>query len=799
MTHFYNPFNFVPLNDKPNTEYDTDYCTIESGASQATHQLWQANRLSGAIFLAITNHSHLIIGGARASKNETNENGSAKECIRFFKAHPNGRLDKPERLAIPANSLRGAVVSVAEAISDSAMRVLADEKYSVRMPANRAINSVGIIRKNAKTGKFYIQPIALPPIKSNNQNFSVEDVAFFPSSQNFADFSWSDYVRFSFKVYAKQGDKLIELTKENIQKYRLNGHHPHVFAQKGITLERFHGMRNETFYYVKAPTIDVKVTQNLSQAEARDYFDVTNAGVPLLVGQRRRPLTAQTVLTEDEFLAKGSPQGYVRCILMCLGSEGRETEIANTKINEYLIPYSEQKDQLKTTLEALIRVPDSVIQSFEAIAKQTCDSGSFIKPQGWDKIDKKRDEPWKVMGGDLLYFTASQQSGELVVEKLSHSQIWRSEVTHQSLHGIVAASGHSRYLPWGSQKRKADSKLTAAEMLFGVVEDRETDKSNPDEGKALATRVRFYDAISLKASLKAFETTLTLDSPKPPSPSLYLHKNDGTGVSKADLTGNTSFQINGRKRYLQHQKAAVEAKQTGTEEMLTKAECIPPSTKPTFGFWIEFDNLTEEELSLLLLSTGAKQTGNEQPFYHQLGMGKPYGFGKCEMNVLAVLLKDPEQRYHSLSAGPVYQQQLQGYTPSEANICTLKKFAECVEHPALTQFLKAPQLDFRPFELNHAQNPLINQIALRQIAVLANDNNFKEYSIHYPMPSPQTADAKIFEWFAFNEENKQRQDSKKWNKPASANYQYLGKLADDGKVTPLEQMKKPTNKKKQST
>lgn len=794
MTHFYNPFNFVPLNDKPNTEYDTDYCTIESGASQATHQLWQVNRLSGAIFLAITNHSDLIIGGARENKNEINENGSGKECIKFFRTHPNGRLDKPERLAIPANSLRGAVVSVAEAISDSAMRVLADEKYSVRMPANRAINSVGIIRKSADTGAFYIQPIALPPIKSNNQHFSVEDVAFFPSSQNLADFSWSDYVRFSFKVYAKQDDKLIELTSENIRKYGLNGHHPHVFAQKGIKLERFHGIRNKTFYYVRAPKIDVKVTQNLSQAEARDYFDVTNAGVPFLVGQRIQPLTAQTVLTEDEFLAKGSPQGYVRCILMCLGSEGRETEIANTKINEYLIPYSEQKDQLKTNPKALIRVPDSVIQSFEAIAKQTCDSGSFIKPQGWDKIDKKRDEPWKVMGGDLLYFTASKQSGELVVERLSHSQIWRSEVTHQSLHGIMAASGHSRYLPWGSQKRKAkESKLTAAEILFGVVEDRETDKSNADEGKALATRVRFYDAISLTESLEAFETTLTLDSPKPPSPSLYLHKNDGKGVSKADLIGETSFQINGRKRYLQHQKAAVEMQQTGTDEMLTKAERITASTKPTFGFWIEFDNLTEEELSLLLLSTGARQTGNEQPFHHQLGMGKPYGFGKCEMNVLAVLLKDPEQRYNSLSSVPVYKQQLQGYKPSEANIRTLKEFAECVEHPALTQFLKAPQLASRPYELKHAQNPLISQVALTQIAALANENNFTEHNIHYPMPSPQTADTKIFEWFAFNEENKQRQERGRANRPASANYQFLGKLADDGEVTSLDQMEKPTN------
>ncbi|HGS4484307.1 TPA: hypothetical protein ACMDNS_003351 [Vibrio cholerae] len=795
MTHFYNPFNFVPLNDNPNTECDTDYHSIESGESHATHQLWQPNRLSGAIFLAITNHSDLIIGGARANESETNENGSGKECIKFFKTHPNGRLDKPERLAIPANSLRGAVASVAEAISDSAMRVLADERYSVRTAAdsNEVFSQIGIV-VDGENG-LELKPLTIGGLKQEGHGFPndsedssgdwvFDDAAYFMDCED-----WKEVLPVSLEFYHQVPNS------ESYNYPHIKERSDHQLARYREDLECFHGGQTDPkFVYIRDELPDASWDDPLPVR-----FPSLNIMFKTLKGLKMGTEDGPEILymTDSEFqkhlAAKGKgfeENDYRRYVFFHKGDiKNLAARMVATKKHELLIPYSKRAAKVFESFT----IPDDVKEAFESKLRQH--PKDVMIPDSWITL-KGEENVLKICAGDLLYFKGrSTENGESYeITELSLSQIWRSEVTHQSLHGIMAASGHSRYLPWGSQKRKAkESKLTAAEILFGVVEDRETDKSNADEGKALATRVRFYDAISLKESLEAFETTLTLDSPKPPSPSLYLHKNDGSGVSKTDLTGNASFQINGRKRYLQHQKAAVEAEQTGTEEMLTCAERITASTTPTFGFWIEFDNLTEEELSLLLISTGAKQTGNEQSFYHQLGMGKPYGFGKCEMNVLAVLLKDPEQRYNSLSSVPVYQQQLQGYTPSETNICTLKEFTECVEHPALTQFLKAPQLASSPYELNHAQNPLISQVALKQIAALANENNFTEHNIHYPMPSPQTADTKIFEWFAFNEENKQRQGRGRANRPASANYQYLGKLADDGKVTPLEQINRPNN------
>ncbi|WP_162231902.1 RAMP superfamily CRISPR-associated protein [Vibrio metoecus] len=725
----------------------------------------------------------MIIGGARANESETNENGSGKECIKFFKTHPNGRLDKPERLAIPANSLRGAVASVAEAISDSAMRVLADERYSVRTAAdsNEVFSQIGIV-VDGENG-LELKPLTIGGLKQEGHGFPndskdssgdwvFDDAAYFMDCED-----WKEVLPVSLEFYHQVPNS------ESYNYPHIKERSDHQLARYREDLECFHGGQTDPkFVYIRDELPDASWDDPLPVR-----FPSLNIMFKTLKGLKMGTEDGPEILymTDSEFqkhlAAKGKgfeENDYRRYVFFHKGNiKNLAARMVATKKHELLIPYSKRAAKVFESFP----IPDDVKEAFESKLRQH--PKDVMIPDSWITL-KGEENVLKICAGDLLYFKGrSTEDGESYeITELSLSQIWRSEVTHQSLHGIMAASGHSRYLPWGSQKRKAkESKLTAAEILFGVVEDRETDKSNADEGKALATRVRFYDAISLKESLEAFETTLTLDSPKPPSPSLYLRKNDGSGVSKADLTDNASFQINGRKRYLQHQNAAVEMKQTGTDEMLTKAECITASTEPTFGFWIEFDNLTEEELSLLLLSTGAKQTeakqtGNVQSFYHQLGMGKPYGFGKCEMNVLAVLLKDPEQRYNSLSSVPVYQQQLQGYTPSETNIGTLEKLAECVEHPALTQFLKAPQLASRPYELNHAQNPLISQVALKQIAALANENNFTEHKIHYPMPSPQTADTKIFEWFARNE--KQR----------SGSYQYLGKLADNGKVTPLKKI-----------
>ncbi len=775
MSQFYNPFNFVPLNDKPDTSNDVDYNTIASGESHITHQLWQKDKLSGAIFLSITNHSDLIVGGER------DDSGDDK-TVKFFKSHVNGRLDQPEQLAIPANSLRGPIASVAETISDSSMRVLADEKYSVRPPVSpeNTFNALGMVVKTEKG--LQLKPLTLATMQEWSEPvfYQYEDRGESDDVKRECFYQKTDYWEDFLPVYV------------NVHKSRNN-----LFTRLDVENRCYHGREpNPKFVYIRDKVVQTSVEDEIDRDTYRgvgelkvDEIKTKKDSLYLLKGREITNWNIDTFYgSEAEFGNHANKNGikkseYTRYIVFTKSDLiDVQNDLSDTKKYELLIPF----DQAKIDNTTAFSIEPEAIARMNRIL-ETTNPDKFV-PRSWCEVKK---DVRKVEEGDIYYFKWSKDDS---IIELSYSQIWRSEVYNKSLHGIINASGQSRYLPWGSQNRKAkDSSLTPAEALFGVVEDRETDKNNADDGKGLASRVRFYDAVCLKSELEPFTTTLTLDTPKPPSPSLYLHKPNGQGVSKANSVAE-QFNINGRKRYIQHKKAPEGDVRTGTDGMLSHVERLNSSTTPSFGSWIEFDNLTEDELSLLLLSTGAKQSGNEKTFYQQLGMGKPYGFGKCEMDVLTVLLKDPSQRYQTLSDATSYQQVLSGYEPNHVKLELLRQLSNSVDLPALKAFISTESTECSNVTVNHAGNPLINFVALTQVAALADESRFEGKEISYPMPSPQTSESKIFEWFGFNEENKQRSDNPRNRKPVTADYQFLGKLPNDGTVKPLTKVRKPPKK-----
>ncbi|KGY10358.1 TIGR03986 family CRISPR-associated RAMP protein [Vibrio sinaloensis] len=776
MSQFYNPFNFVPLNDNPNTSHDVAYETIASGESHITHQLWQPNALSGAIFISITNHSDLIVGGEREEQ-ENNE-----KSVKFFKSHVNGRLDKPNQLAIPANSLRGTIASVAETISDSAMRVLADEKYSVRPPVSpqRAFNALGIV-VNTDQG-LQLKPLTLSTMQERGDPVfhQYEDKGEGEDVRKECFYQRTDYWEDFLPVYV------------NVHKSRNN-----LFTQLDVENRCYHGSEtNPKFVFVRDKTSQTSVEDELDKDVYRgvgslkvDEIKTNKGSIYLLKGRELNDRNINSFYgTEEKFIEHVDRENltaseFTRYIVFTKSDlKNVKDDLCDTKKYELLIPFDQ--DKIDNTTAFPIE-PEAIARMNRIL--ETTNPDKFV-PRNW--LNVKKDSR-KVEAGDIYYF---KWRGRETISELSYSQIWRSEVVNQSLHGIVQASGNKRYLPWGSAQRKAnDSLLTPAEALFGVVEDRETDKNNVDDGKALASRVRFYDAVCLQSGLEAYSYSLTLDSPKPPSPSLYLHKPNGQGVGKADAVEGP-FHINGRKRYIQHNKASEGEVNTGTDSMLSNVERLHSSTTPNFGFWIEFDNLSQDELSLLLLSTGSKQSGNENPFYHQIGMGKPYGFGKSELDVLTVLLKEPQQRYLNLSDAPSYSQVLSGYEPNKAQLSILKTLNKAIELPALSTFLSNTQMNVSSQTLRHTSNPLVNPVALVQVSALADESQFEGKEIGYPMPSPSTPDSKIFDWFGHNEENKQRLDNPRNKKPVTAEYQFLGKLPKDGSVKPLTKMKKPLKK-----
>lgn len=122
MSEFYNPYAFIPVTGRVNGK-DTptqSFAEIKKGENaHIRHDLWAKDAFSGRIVCAVTLKTPTIAGGLRTPGDKKNP-----AMLKPYRAG--------NRVAIPANSLRGMVATLAEALSQSALRILQDGKYRVR-------------------------------------------------------------------------------------------------------------------------------------------------------------------------------------------------------------------------------------------------------------------------------------------------------------------------------------------------------------------------------------------------------------------------------------------------------------------------------------------------------------------------------------------------------------------------------------------------------------------------------------------------------------------------------------------
>lgn len=130
MTEFYLPYQFIPATGKIKTagnETSTatlDFQHIREGLRDhvnARHDVWLQDKLHGRITCSIKLETPLVVGASHEPIGKAPDHG--QEDDRQKKVIPYKYKDQ---YAIPANSLRGMVSSVAEAISQSALRILED-------------------------------------------------------------------------------------------------------------------------------------------------------------------------------------------------------------------------------------------------------------------------------------------------------------------------------------------------------------------------------------------------------------------------------------------------------------------------------------------------------------------------------------------------------------------------------------------------------------------------------------------------------------------------------------------------
>lgn len=121
MKEFYNPYQFLPVTGKINGErsrHRVEYDAISHGESASNptvrHDLWHKDGLSGRILCSLYLNTPTIVGSHQGKSEQSSE----AESTRVIQYTWNGTA------AIPGNSLKGMIAATAEALSQSALRVL---------------------------------------------------------------------------------------------------------------------------------------------------------------------------------------------------------------------------------------------------------------------------------------------------------------------------------------------------------------------------------------------------------------------------------------------------------------------------------------------------------------------------------------------------------------------------------------------------------------------------------------------------------------------------------------------------
>ncbi len=298
--------------------------------------------------------------------------------------------------------------------------------------------------------------------------------------------------------------------------------------------------------------------------------------------------------------------------------------------------------------EGLIEIPDEVVKKFLSLANErakACKKGDKelfpYLPKGALRNENGRDDiTVELKAGDIIFFDKKE------ISEIAFSSIWRMSwggTVHDFFSNI-----HPELLPFNPERQK----VSPAELIFGFVEDwTDKEKGESDKALAYAGRVLFSHGILQEEEGKEpymDEVTLKiLASPKPPCPCMYFYcKKNGSYVfpSKAEPKPmKKRFTPQGRKMYL-HKNIEIDDSpweaEKPEENCKQKAKITPLKSGSTFHFHIDFENLTKNELGLLLYSLRPSPD-----FMHKIGMGKPIGLGTVEVTPLVLLTIDRTKRY----------------------------------------------------------------------------------------------------------------------------------------------------------
>ncbi|MBK7931775.1 MAG: hypothetical protein IPJ98_31125 [Bryobacterales bacterium] len=754
MSDFHNPYHFIPVK-KGDRRHGPDLTHDEmEKSSHVRHDVYAAGKFSGKIICRLTTKTP-ILNGDWQSEGTT----AQPREVRNFRTEADAQFPQGFSTDLAASSLRGMVGSLMEAASNSTLRVLEDKPfYSYRPLASKSLSAVGMIFSTNHAGRttYGLLPLAPPTLTGPLQNGAWA----IPSK-------WRGvFPEATLKVYIGN-DK-------SIRGWGVPG---------GFRSWMPSDPKYSCVYGMKVTRFRFDGAGNLP--DDLDAFHVLEGKTDFLLAQKPREGELQPRLWRE--IPDAQKPEYVPGILRVLGAWDRP-DMPGTKEHELFLPLPSaypitQDGRLEMPIITPRNIsdlrprliPDEVVERFNLLADERTAEVPHLpyEPAGTRPAPGR---PLRLQAGDLVYFDVEKAmvNGREVaqVSEISFSSIWRKR-SETLADGRIAAIGGTKtffggidpeLLPMSPDR----TKVTIAEQLLGFVEEV---PKGMDIGKrsarALASRIRFSDAHLQPGAANVWYDggnpvlLRILDSPKPPSSAFYFKPKQGP-LHKRDRVGKLAparQQPMGRKVYLHHPaqppaNASPAVQQAwradpfrsrknnhtigdGGWKQYTRARLLNAGL--TYYFDVRFDNLTREELALLVYSLSPAADG---AFWHKFGMGKSIGLGSVQLDIAGLFLVDRAQRY--TASGFTQPRYTKGWAePDRAG--WPKRYA------AEASATVAPGNDFSPPTLRALCTKLMDAGISKSIELLGDPRNIR-FPVHVPARTHYDEE-RTFAWFAANKRN----------------------------------------------
>jgi len=300
MSEFYVPYQFVPAT--AGVKETTPFEKVEKGETNARHDKWVKDALSGRIVCRLTLETPTFVGAKQTRENE-NKAAFVEPYLR------NGKR------AIPANSLRGMISSIAETLSQSSLRILNDHHYSVRKPVGNSLSAMGLLKASKNDPKkLELIPLTLPSLPIKDQKISIPE-------------KW-------FKIFKDR--PLAECFSAYIGDYKVPDN---FLAKNKFNCYAETDASEKQLFWIETKLKGNLEKQTLNLNEYRESLYLKNEKV--ILGQRLQPDDPTETPKNNNIMG----------VLRILGVEGRKEQLPSTKKHELFIPYDPQKEYTTLAIE----------------------------------------------------------------------------------------------------------------------------------------------------------------------------------------------------------------------------------------------------------------------------------------------------------------------------------------------------------------------------------------------------------------------------------------------------------------